>query len=136
MYWLRSVVTAGALGCAALLLPATARAAMVVASGAEVRQLRNANMVSNLDVDHIIKPRLLPDPTMVADGQPPRKLDAHVRLDDDSASNARPEQTQHSHLETAHWQPAPFKEDQAAEVPQRPHNATASRIEVRVFVAG
>jgi len=32
MYWLRSVVTAGALGCAALLLPATARAAMVVAS--------------------------------------------------------------------------------------------------------
>ena len=92
---------------------------MIVAAGAEVGQLRDANVIANLDGHHIVEPSLLANPAMIADGQSPRELDADVWLDHEAAPDAGAEQAQQTHLQAADGKPPVLEKRHAAKVPER-----------------
>lgn len=108
---------------------------MIVTPGAQVNQLRNADVIADFHFNEVVDPRLLANPTMIADRKPPRKLDSNMRFNDNAATDACAKQSQQFHFKSAKRKPAPLQECDAAKVPQRAHREASPRIKIGVVEA-
>jgi len=109
------------------------RRAVIVAAGAEISVLRNADMTADGDIFDIVDPHVLTDPAMIANREPPGVFDADVWFEVNAMTDLRTEQTEQSRLEPTRGKPTAFQEQQTAIVPQCAHQQSATRIVLRVF---
>ena len=67
----------------------------IVAASAQVDALRNAAIGTDINIRQIVDPHVFANPAVVADLEPPRKLDAHSRFDVDAVPDLRAKQSQY-----------------------------------------
>lgn len=101
---------------------------VVMASRAQVCTLRNADITFKRYLVQIIDPDLPPDPTVIANTQFPRILDADVWVYDNTLSDLCTKQAEDGTLQFRHRKPATLKQNQANVIPNSPYQNTATRI--------
>ncbi len=108
---------------------------MGVATCTKVSPLRNADVRLNRHIVEIVDPDLSPDPAMVPYRQPPRILDSHIRMNDDTLPDSCAKGPQHQSIQAGCRKPSILQNQQAHEIPNCPQDGSASGAICRILVS-